>query len=111
MQILRIVVCTAYSKINLNGKWRVRAIFKDSCLSTCKYTCNGVRANPTARIIEGGFELDHDVRSGILLCTNARRIFYMGFTLLLDMFVFGLNMINGAELNHNLKRTSKREQL
>ena len=48
MQILRIVVCTAYSKINLNGKWRVRAIFKDSCLSTCKYTCNGVRANPTA---------------------------------------------------------------
>ena len=51
------------------------------------------------------------VRSGILLCTNARRILYMGFTLLLDMFVFGLNMINGAELNHNLKRTSKREQL
>ena len=54
MQILRIVVCTAYSKINLNGKWRVRAIFKDSCLSTCKYTCNGVRANPTARSEETG---------------------------------------------------------
>ena len=35
----------------------------------------------------------------------------MGFTLLLDMFLFGLNMIRGAELNHNLKRTSKREQL
>jgi len=51
------------------------------------------------------------VRSGILLCTNARRILYMGFTLLLDMFLFGLNMIDGAELNHNLKRTSKREQL
>ena len=48
MLILRIVVCTAYSKINLNGKWRVRANFKDGCSSTCKYTCNGVRANPTA---------------------------------------------------------------
>ena len=35
----------------------------------------------------------------------------MGFTLLLDMFLFGLNMIDGAELNHNIKRTSKREQL